>query len=283
MTEKEKIMYKIMGSIYEEDIPLVFKGALITKLILMEHDNLEMERVTKDIDANWVDKKPTMEYLNTCINNVVQKINPQFSAIPIRNYTETQSAGIKIIDKNKNEIISIDIKISPITHVRTYYYGNLSFNGVEANQILCDKISSVSSNKILRRVKDIIDIYALSQCISLNVSDIISISKSTGREIYNFEVFINNTTDIKYAYNKLRGIKNKPQFDELYKEVYAFLSPFINKIYDLNWDNRKQEWRFNESNITHNKKSSLLKRLNEKKKEVENTKDSKQVKKDIER
>lgn len=31
MTEKEKLMYKILGKISDANIPIVFKGALITK------------------------------------------------------------------------------------------------------------------------------------------------------------------------------------------------------------------------------------------------------------
>ena len=54
MTEKEKVMYKIMDSIYNEDIPLVFKGTLITKLILLEHNSIKLDRETKDIDDELV-------------------------------------------------------------------------------------------------------------------------------------------------------------------------------------------------------------------------------------
>ena len=34
MTDRENIMYQILGKISETDAPIVFKGALITKLIL---------------------------------------------------------------------------------------------------------------------------------------------------------------------------------------------------------------------------------------------------------
>lgn len=36
MTEREKLMYRIIGNISESNAPIIFKGGLITKLILMQ-------------------------------------------------------------------------------------------------------------------------------------------------------------------------------------------------------------------------------------------------------
>jgi len=49
MTEHERLMYQILGRISEANIPLVFKGALITKLILTENGFTTLERQTKDM------------------------------------------------------------------------------------------------------------------------------------------------------------------------------------------------------------------------------------------
>ena len=40
------------------DIPIVFKGGLITKLILNESGLSSVQRTTKDIDANWIGQPP---------------------------------------------------------------------------------------------------------------------------------------------------------------------------------------------------------------------------------
>jgi hypothetical protein len=37
MTQQEQLMYQILGRISETDAPIVFKGALITKLVLAEN------------------------------------------------------------------------------------------------------------------------------------------------------------------------------------------------------------------------------------------------------
>ena len=54
MTDKETTMYQILGQICQADAPIVFKGALVTKLILSEHGYTALERQTRDIDANWI-------------------------------------------------------------------------------------------------------------------------------------------------------------------------------------------------------------------------------------
>jgi len=63
MTEHERLMYQVLGRISDSDAPLVFKGALITKLILVENGFTNLERRTKDIDANWVTAPPQWIYL----------------------------------------------------------------------------------------------------------------------------------------------------------------------------------------------------------------------------
>lgn len=49
MTEKEKLMYEILSKISNTDTPIIFKGALITKLILNENNYTDIQRATKDI------------------------------------------------------------------------------------------------------------------------------------------------------------------------------------------------------------------------------------------
>jgi hypothetical protein len=68
MTEHEKLMYQVLGKISESNAPIVFKGALITKLILAENGYSTSERMTRDIDANWVDAPPSMHVLVEAVN-----------------------------------------------------------------------------------------------------------------------------------------------------------------------------------------------------------------------
>ena len=51
MTQNELFMYDILGRISSTDAPIVFKGGLITKLILAEKQFTSIDRATVDRDA----------------------------------------------------------------------------------------------------------------------------------------------------------------------------------------------------------------------------------------
>ncbi|MDR2589612.1 MAG: hypothetical protein LBC71_01295 [Oscillospiraceae bacterium] len=57
MTDREAIMYQILGVISNTDTPLIFKGALITKLILAEHGYTDVEHAYNKLRG--VDGKPS--------------------------------------------------------------------------------------------------------------------------------------------------------------------------------------------------------------------------------
>lgn len=160
MSEKEKLMYKIIASISESDTPLVFKGGLITKLILSENNFDQIERMTKDIDASWIGKPPEMQEMVDKINNCLEDMEGDYRAVAIREYGEHRSAGISIIeDSTGNEIAAMDIDVKPSLGEKEYFVGEASIKGVLADEILMDKISALSGSMPFRRAKDMIDIY----------------------------------------------------------------------------------------------------------------------------
>jgi hypothetical protein len=193
MTEKEKFMYRIMGKISESDVPIIFKGAMVTKLILSESGYSALERQTKDIDANWVDSPPSMDVLVEAINNSLGELKNEIYAVAFREYGEKVSAGISIRGKDTDEeIISMDISIKPVHGIKFYNYGEISFKGVLANEILSDKITVLSKKAIFRRAKDIVDVYALSHCVKVNTSEIFEMfRKNPNREVGTFDEFYN--------------------------------------------------------------------------------------------
>lgn len=227
MINKEQIMYEIMSHLHKSNLPIVFKGALITKLILSESGLDKLTRETKDIDANWVGTKPTMADLVESVNTALSTMPHGLKAVAHRDYGEKQSAGLKIVVSNGDEVLKMDIDIKQVESTRIYWYGTLSFRGTTVNQILCDKISSLSGEKIFRRIKDMLDVYALSKCVGIEVSHILETAKATGRIIGDFNMFLNAPLEVAHAYGKLRGVVEKPEFDKVYNHVKIFISPFI--------------------------------------------------------
>jgi len=245
MTEQEKLMYKILGNISAANSPIVFKGALITKLILAEHGFEDVERITNDIDGNWIDTPPSMIILADTINQSLGDLKSKYYAAAIREYGEKKSAGISIIEKNTNDrIILMDISIKPVIGSKIYHYGEAKIKGVLVDEIISDKISVLSGNYIFRRTKDMIDVYALSSCVDFQTKEIFDIYEKTKREINSFDAFLTRKSDLEHAYNKLKGVEGKPDFANIYFHLDNFLRPFIEKdCTNKIWKSTSALWR----------------------------------------
>jgi len=108
-------MYQVLGRISVSDAPIVFKGALITKLILAEHGYTTLERQTRDIDANWIGTPPPMGELENALNRSLAALDGQFHVEAFREYGNKMSAGFYIIENATGEkIVIMDIDVRPI-------------------------------------------------------------------------------------------------------------------------------------------------------------------------
>ena len=240
MTEHEQLMYQVLGKISETDAPIIFKGALITKLILAEHGFDMLERLTVDIDANWVDTPPSMNDLVGVIQQSLSSMQDQLYAVAIREYEEGKSAGISIRTKDTDdEIMSMDITIKPVVGSRVYHYGEVGIRGVLVSEILADKISVLSKRIIFRRAKDLIDVYALAHCVVVQTTEILDVFKRKSVVVGEFSELFTRPGDLEHAYNKLKRIENKPLFDDVYSYLTRFVRPFAQK------DETPQIWNSN--------------------------------------
>lgn len=245
MTDHENLMYQVLGKISELDAPIVFKGALITKLILTENGYSGLERATRDIDANWIGEPPVMSKLVGIINRSLESFGGKLYAEAIREYGEKKSAGVAIIEAATGDrIIAMDISMKPVTGSKMYHYGELSIKGVLVNEILADKLTVISKRLVFRRAKDIVDVYALAHCVQVCTTDIYEIlNRDPKREVGSFNELYNCRTDIEHAYSKLAGIENKPPFDDVYRYLCAFVKPFANKdMSPKTWSSTKRNW-----------------------------------------
>ena len=174
MTDQELLMYDLLIKLSLTNIPLVFKGGLITNLVLQENNYTEVSRSTVDIDANWIDSPPTMEELVESVKKAMGDYSDVYDVVPFRDYGDKKSAGLNLIDKaNGAKTISIDIEINPINSTKLYYWGNTTLRGVLPSEIISDKISSISTDLVYKhRAKDLIDTYMLAHCLTVNTNEI---------------------------------------------------------------------------------------------------------------
>jgi len=243
LTEQEKRMYEVMGAIADNNVPVVYKGALVTKLILHENQFATFARETRDIDASWVGSTPPpMVELTDMLNCALAGLN--LKSVAVREHGEKMSACYDIIDLSSDELcMTIDIDMRAATDSRTYQYGNVTFRGVTPDSVIGDKISVVSSDKVFRRAKDLIDLYALAHCVSVKTDSIRGIWERESRAIGNFDAFANRRDDLGHAYEKLRRVDKKPEFDLLYGYLAKFLAPFIEAgSAALVWNNGENIW-----------------------------------------
>jgi len=244
MTEHERLMYQVLGNISEAGAPIIFKGALITKLILAEHGFALLDRPTMDIDANWIGAPPSMEDLVDTVQRSLGDMRGQFYAAAIRDYEEKKSAGISLrANGTDEEIMSMDISVKPVTGSRVYHYGEIAVKGVLANEILADKIVVMSKKLVFRRAKDLIDVYALAHCVEVRTAEVFDVIKRKSAVAGDFTELYARRDDVEHAYGKLKGIDGKPPFDDVYPYLARFVLPFARKDETPRlWDSGKQRW-----------------------------------------
>ncbi len=232
ISAEEKLMYKVMKAIYSSGIPVSFKGSMVLKAYLIESGYSADTRHTVDIDANWnSDTAPTMEKIAESFQEAIDGDGINLVVIPYREYGESRSAGFELRDKSSEEVLfTMDVDVNrPLAMTRIYEVSGLCFRGIIPSQMIADKISVISSDKVFRRIKDLVDLYYISHVYKFNYEDILDILKSNGKKLGIFDGFLNRTVDLKHSYEKFRfsGGVNKPAFEEVYKAVKIFIADVI--------------------------------------------------------
>ena len=100
MTEQEQLMYQIIGKISAANAPLVFKGALIAKLMLIDSSFESIDRPTRDIDADWTGEPPTMAELADAVNQSLGPLGSSIRAEIDREYGIGRTAGLRYVISN---------------------------------------------------------------------------------------------------------------------------------------------------------------------------------------
>lgn len=237
LTAEEKLMYSVMNAIFRSGIPIDFKGAMVLKACLLEAGFQEEIRHTADIDANWYSETaPTGAQLVETLENALRKSDIDLRVELYRMYGEGRSAGIELTEPETGEVLfTIDMDVNrPVQATQIYEIAGLRFRGISPSQMLADKISTVSSVKVFRRIKDVVDLYYLSQVFGLDSNQLRQIMRRSGRELEDFHSFLHGTDDLRHAYEKFRfaGDVHKPAFDEVYNTVKTYLKDVLPKTPD---------------------------------------------------
>lgn len=234
ITAEEKLMYEVMKAIYDSGIPISFKGSMVLKACLLEVGYDEETRHTVDIDANWnSDTPPSAKQMTDSLQKAIDKSGIDLDVSIYRMYGEKRSAGFELAERATGEILfSMDIDVNrPVPPTKIYEVEGLRFCGVSPSQIIADKISAISTDKVFRRIKDVVDLYYISKVFDFNSADIIQTLKSSGRTLDTFHGFLHRGGELKHSYEKFRfaGGVDKPPFEEVYHTVKSYIKEVLPK------------------------------------------------------
>lgn len=226
---KVSFMFNLIIKLSRLGAPIVFKGAMVLKTLQVTIGNPSgLIRDTKDIDGDWVGDPPTMEFLYKLLCTAVRQMGyPSFDVKVTREWAEKRAAGFEISDGDKFTIgLDISIKHNPFS--TTYIISDgVSFVGQTMDKIIADKIVTVTSRTVCRRIKDFIDLYILSFMYSGSFNQVIQVINMTGNQIGKGDTFRYHVDDMIHAYSKYKNSASRLDFNVLYPRVNAFVSVFI--------------------------------------------------------
>jgi hypothetical protein len=228
ITAEEKLMYSAMKAIYDSGIPIDFKGSMVLKACLIEAGYHEEIRHTVDIDANWYsDSPPTAEQMTDSLQKALEKAGIDLDVSLYRMYGEGRSAGFELSEGETGDVLfTMDIDVNrPVPPTKVYEIEDYRFRGVSPVQMIADKTAVISTNKVFRRIKDVVDLYYLSGVFAFHYADVLQNLNHSERNIGDFYGFLYRTEDLRHSYEKFRfaGNVNKPPFEEVYNIVKAYI------------------------------------------------------------
>ena len=207
----------------------VSKDPLVLKAFLMEAGFTDDTRHTVDIDANWYSEtKPTGEQMEKSIQKALRNSSIDLNIRLDRMYGEGRSAGFELYDPSTNEVLfTMDIDVNrPAVETRIYEVAKIRFRGSSLVPMLADKLSVVSSDKVFRRVKDLIGLYYAAHVYQPDWPQVLQAVADSGRTLGTFNGFLYKTEELRHAYNKFRfdGDVSKPAFDDVYQTVREYIA-----------------------------------------------------------
>ena len=218
------IAYAIINALYNANLPIVFKGMTVTRLALIEN-NISFSRETRDIDGDWTGDRISLSELEKVINDALSNLNNIYVKA-FRDYSDRTSAGFDIY-QNEIKISSFDLSIRKNEFVKLYDVNGIRFYGQTINKMIADKITVISTNKVFRRSKDLLDLYYLSTITNISKNNIIDIISKCNNTLGNFNELINSKKDVEHAYNSMYWIENKPSFEDVYDCCINIAKKFI--------------------------------------------------------
>lgn len=253
----QDVIEDFLESISKSDLNcFVVKGCMALNNHFL-NNKLPYARMTQDLDLHYYSRDDWERFVeeSSLIATKNSLLGLSYRLISRRGFAKNangDSLKFEASDGNTNFIFKVDMNFGGnIDFVN--YNNSISFYSIPV--ILSDKLWVLSSQKICRRVKDLIDIYLISSNFNLNYVELcckISNRLNESGRIINFSnLYIlteSSIGDMKHAFDRYdQSVNIGLSFEELYNHVLNFVIPiyfYLNgNVKDFTkWDCSKKEW-----------------------------------------
>lgn len=225
---------RLVDELHKLGAPITFKGSMIIQYLTKNRPDRLLRR-TIDTDCNWDinELSVTMQELTDYVKNAVANIDSDLVVEVSRNFDVVRNVSAGFTIHYRNSVIGkLDVSIRPDYFDDVYItYEGVKVRGAHLFKILVDKFSTVSTNKIFYRFKDLVDLYiiAYSSDEIFDTEDILLTASLINRDIGDFSQFRNDKSHLESIYAKFKRLSgNQPNFNVFYNRLYEFFKPFFN-------------------------------------------------------
>lgn len=228
---------------------LILKGGSVLVSKLIECGRSDLYRLTSDLDIHcekaevWVSFYQNIEHIlnnndRGYVYNIIKRRSAEKGLIQSDSLTfslDDNGTVIKFrIDMNIKSNRIITVEYSPILNMTTY----------DAYTMLSDKIATVSSQVIYRRIKDLYDLTVLITLQDYLYSDIVNHLNIKHPNLTLTNMLVpENFYELEHAYNLFQGIVNKPDIRYLVTYASTFLEPvYLGYNGELLWNTQTVRW-----------------------------------------
>ena len=104
--------------------------------------------------------------------------------------------------------------------------------------MISDKVTVISSEKVFRRIKDVVDLYYISHVVPFDRTAVLEILKSSGQKVGNFNGFLHHLEELRHSYDKFRFAPDvsKPPFEEVYRTVKTYIKDILPKERNIDYE-----------------------------------------------
>ena len=94
-------------------------------------------------------------------------------------YGEGRSAGFELSDTATGDLLfTMDVDVNRLApKTKIYEVNGIRFCGAAPSQMIADKISVISTDKVFRRIKDVVDLYYISKVFAFNKAELLEALK----------------------------------------------------------------------------------------------------------